>query len=329
MIYYKLIAIYFVIIGTVLLISRKLNLFDIPIARKLHKTKIVNTSGVAIYIFFLIIVSINELSPKLETVIVYGSIIAFCGFIDDRINLSPGIKFFLTTFPILYLIHLGFKLDNLGTYELIGKIELGKFGFLFTALACSLLMHSYNYTDGIDGLLLLTSLVSLVFGMLLISEDHSILKLISYLIIPLIVSLYLNFLPSKSKFKMFVGDSGSLFLGFFISFFMIFLFKYKNIHPAILIWMVWYPVFDFLYVTIFRLKKKKKFYVADKAHTHHKLLELFNNNHLKTSLLITSIIITITYIGYYIANNISKIFSIVVFILLFFLFSFIRKLYLN
>lgn len=329
MTYYKLIAVYFILIGTILIISKKLNLVDIPVARKLHKINVVNTSGIAIYIFYLIIVTINELSPQLETIIIYGSIIVFCGFIDDRINLSPGIKFFLTTFPIIYLIHLGFKLDNLGTYEFIGKIELGKFGFLFTALACSLLMHSYNYTDGIDGLLLLTTLVSLVFGALLVSEDYSILKLISFLIIPIIVSLCINFLPNKSKFKMFVGDSGSLFFGFFISFFMIFLFKYKNIHPAILIWMVWYPVYDFLYVTILRIKKKKKIYVADKAHTHHKLLKIFNNNHFKTSFFITSIIITITYLGYYIAINIGKIFSLLAFILLFFLFSFIRRLYLN
>lgn len=324
MLYFKLIIIYCIIIITFKIISEKFNLFDYPKDRKIHKTKIINTSGICLYIYFLIIVGFFELSPKLETVIVYGAVISIFGFIDDRINLSPGIKLFLTFFPILYLVQSGFVLENLGVYEFIGKVELGKLSFLFTILACGLLMNSYNYTDGVDGLLLIITLTNIIFAIILIIDDYLLVKLFTLLSIPIIINLILNILPNKYSFKMFMGDSGSLFLGFFISFLLIFLFKFKNIHPSILIWMVWYPIYDFLYVSIARIKMKKKFYVADNIHFHHKILFLFKKNHLKTTLFISLINITVLCLGYFISEKVGKIYSLSMFIILFFSFYFIR-----
>ena len=71
------------------------------------------------------------------------------------------------------------------------------------------------------------------------------------------MNLILNLLPSKTNFKVFCGDTGSLFTGFFIGFITIELYRSYNIHPVYLIWPLWYPVYDFLSVCINRLIKKK------------------------------------------------------------------------
>ena len=135
---YKLFIIYFLILITVIFISRKYSFFDTPNERKIYKKKILNTSGVALYIYLLILIYIYELSPEIEEILVAGFFIIICGFIDDRKTISPINKIILMLFPILYLILNNFILDNLGEYEYINKINLGKFGLIFTILSCYL-----------------------------------------------------------------------------------------------------------------------------------------------------------------------------------------------
>ena len=258
MIYLKLVTIYIIILIIIIFISRKLELVDNPNNRKLHKIKTLNTSGVAFYLYLLIIVSTFELIPKLEEVIILGSFIVICGFIDDRFALSPAVKLFLTFIPVYYLIEGGLIIENLGIYEYIGALKLGKFSFIFTILGCALIMHSYNYIDGVDGLLIIITITNILFGIFLIKQiNYELVQLLSFLLIPLTVNFIFNFFKTNNPFKIFMGDSGSLFVGFFISFFVIYLHLYEKIHPSLLIWLCWYPIYDFLFVTIYRIIKKK------------------------------------------------------------------------
>ena len=121
-----------------------------------------------------------------------------------------------------------------------------------------------------------------------------------------------------------MGDAGSLFLGFFISFMMIYLSTKKNVHPSYLIWAVWYPVYDFLSVNFFRLAKNKNIFQPDKIHFHHLILKYFNNSHVKSFFFINIINILILILGYVVAVKIGKIYSITLFIILFFVFFNIR-----
>ena len=73
-----------------------------------------------------------------------------------------------------------------------------------------------------------------------------------------------------------------------------------------LIWPLWYPVYDFLFVSINRAINKKSIFSADNSHLHHKILIYFNNNHLKTILLFFISNSLVIYFGYLISNS-SKI----------------------
>ncbi len=308
-----------------ILISHKLKLVDKPNSRKIHTKPVINTSGIAIYFFLLIIISLNEFSYELETVIAIGLFITLIGFIDDRINLTPGVKLFFKSLPIIYLILNGFNLNDLGDYEFIEIIYLGKFNFVFTFFAAMLLINAFNYIDGIDGLLIGITITACLYFIILSNKSADYVILLSYFIYALIFNLILNVLPKNLFFKCFSGNTGSLFFGFFIGFSMIYLYKYENIHPALLIWSCWYPVFDFLYVTFDRLIKKKQFALADETHFHHQLTKYFNNNQYKSSIFINSLNITVVAVGYLIGTTLGKIFSLVFFIILFYLFVILRK----
>ena len=314
---------YLLIIYITLSVSKRLELYDSPDERKIHTGKIINTSGVSLYIYLLFVITLNELSYDIEKIITVGIFVVIIGFIDDRKSINAFSKIILLIFPIFFLINSGLILNDLGQYELLGTVYLNKFNLVFTILACGLLINAFNYIDGVDGLLISTTIVSISYAILLLTDDK-VINLLILILIPLIVNLFFNFLPANNINKIFMGDAGSLFIGFFISFLMIYLYKIQNIHPAYLIWMCWYPVYDFLSVTIIRIIKKTKFYLPDNLHLHNDLLKLKKNNHYKVTMAITFINILITIVGFATTKYFGYIFSLIIFNLFFVFFLFLR-----
>lgn len=305
-------------------LSKKFNFFDKPNSRKVHKVKVVNTSGIIIYLFLLFIVANSEFSKLIENIIIAGILVTFLGFLDDMSDLKPLIKIFFLIFPSGYLILNGFYLEDLGKYEYIGIIELGKFSLIFSILAVILLLNAINYIDGSDGLLIGNTIIAFSYLYFLSDKTDQYINIFVLFIYALTVSLVFNFLPIKSGYKSFLGNSGSLFIGFFLSFTLIYLYEYKNIHPGFLVWTCWLAIYDFLYVTFFRLKRGIKLSKPDKSHFHHDILRWFSNNHLKTFMFINSLNIIIILIGYVTCLNFGKIYSIILFIVLFIIFASIR-----
>ena len=317
--------IYLILLVFIFLISKKLDFYDKPNIRKIHKSNVFNTGGLIIYLFYLIVVNFFEFNHNIELIISIGFFICLVGFIDDRINLKPSNKVLFIIIPSAYLILNGINLINLGHYEYIGVLNLGKFQLPFLILATGLLINATNYIDGVDGLLLTFFICCLGYYIFLI-EDTKTVYLIKLLLIPAILNLILNMLPSKSKFKFFSGNTGSLFIGFFISFITIELYNNFDVHPVYLIWPLWYPVYDFLFVSINRAILKRSIFSADNSHLHHKILIKFKKNHLNTILLFLVSNIFIIYLGF-IISDFSKFLSLIAFILFFFLYLTLRFKY--
>lgn len=316
--------VYLIIFFIFLHISKSLKLYDQPNSRKIHTTKVLNTGGLAFYAFLILIVSSYEYSFEVELIITYGFLIVLCGFLDDRLILKPGLKLTLMIIPSILLILQGIQINDLGNYEFLETLQLGKFSLIFNILAVGLLINSYNYVDGLDGLLITLFSSSLLYFYFLL-ENENLKNLLLIFFIPLTINLIFNFLPSKSNFKVFLGDSGSLFIGFFMSFFIIFLYKFENIHPAYLIWACWYAVYDFLFVSLKRIVSRKKFYNADKNHFHHFWLKKTNNKQIHAVLIINFINLIVISIGFITAEYFGKIYSLILFILLYLVFWFIRN----
>jgi len=318
----NLTILYLILLMFTVFISKKLDFYDKPNVRKIHDSKVFNTGGIIIYFFYLIIVNFFEFNHNIELIISIGFFIFMIGFIDDRINLNPSIKIIFIIIPSAYLILSGININNLGNYEYIGLLNLGKFQLPFLILATGLLINATNYIDGVDGLLLTFFICSLSYYIFLIEETNTI-YLIKLLLVPVILNLIMNLLPSKSKIKIFSGNTGSLFIGFFISFLTIELYNSFNIHPVYLIWPLWYPVYDFLFVSTNRAILKKSIFSADNSHLHHKILIKFKKNHLKTVLLFFILNISIIYLGFSL-SNFSKLISLITFILGFFFYFTMR-----
>mgnify|MGYP001184040850 FL=1 len=318
----NLTILYLILLMFTVFISKKLDFYDKPNARKIHNSKVFNTGGIIIYFFYLIIVNFFEFNHNIELIISIGFFICLIGFIDDRINLNPSIKIIFIIIPSAYLILNGINITDLGNYEYIGTLNLGKFQLPFLILATGLLINATNYIDGVDGLLLTFFICCLGYYIYLIEEPNTI-YLIKLLLVPVIFNLILNLLSTKIKFKFFSGNTGSLFIGFFVSFLTIELYNSFEVHPVYLIWPLWYPVYDFLFVSTNRAILKKSIFSADNSHLHHKILITFKKNHLKTILLFFILNISIIYLGF-LLSNFSKFLSLIIFIFGFFFYFTMR-----
>ena len=318
----KFIILYILISSAIIYLSIYLGYFDKPNKRTVHKIPTINTGGLIIYFFFLSVISQGEFNHNIELIVSIGFFVCIAGFIDDRINLNPSSKIVLVIIPSIYLIFSGISISDLGQYEYLGSIELGKFTIPFLLLAIGLLINATNYIDGIDGLLLIFFLSCMIYYICLI-DDIETIKLLKIFILATFLNLILNLLPSKSKFKVFSGDSGSLFIGFFISFMTIELYNSFKIHPAILIWPLWYPVYDFLFVSINRLINRKSIFKPDNSHLHHVIKDEFYGNKISPIILFLLVNSLIIYFGYKI-SEISKLMSLSIFIIGFTFYFFMR-----
>jgi UDP-GlcNAc:undecaprenyl-phosphate GlcNAc-1-phosphate transferase len=155
------------------------------------------------------------------------------------------------------------------------------------------------------------------------SEDNS-KYIFVYINLTLLILLFFN-LTNIKTLKIFLGDSGSLTIGFFISFILIYFAKNNLVHPILLASTITVIIFDFLCVSLERfLKKKGNIFKADNCHIHHLIYKKTKSN-LKT-LVIINLINTLFFL---INLNIYKIYDLLAlffFILEFFIFFIVRKI---
>jgi UDP-GlcNAc:undecaprenyl-phosphate GlcNAc-1-phosphate transferase len=304
-------------------ISYKLNLVDLPNKRKIHLKPTANTGGFAIIISLLFALQALDVFDKtLGLILSIGFLISIVGLIDDKFHLNAGGKLSLQIIPIFYLIVFeNLTLSHIGAYNYF-ILEVGSFTLPFTLLCVLFLTNAFNYFDGIDGTLSFTTISVLVILYFLVPDKNFQLFLIMILI-PIIIFLCFNFsllgLP-----KIFLGDSGSLLLGFLISFILIYLANQKFIHPLILAWSISIFVYEFLSINIIRLKNKQNPFEAGTDHLHHRLFEKTKSIFL-TNFLITSFNIILFVIGYLSFLFINELVSLILFVLFFMIFLILRN----
>lgn len=313
--------------------SYKFNLVDLPNKRKIHLKPTAYTGGCAISIILLIsIILFDSFNPKLSLILSIGFLISIVGFIDDKYNLNTGGKLSLQIIPIFYLIIFeNFSLSQLGSYGFL-NLDLGTFSIPFTFLSVLFLINAFNYFDGIDGSLCFTSLSTLmILYFLIIKQNHYLITeqdthfFLITISLTIIVFLFFNFSFLKLP-KIFLGDSGSLLLGYIISFILIFFAKEKLIHPILLAWSIVIFVYEFLSINIIRLKKNQRLFQPGQDHLHHLILKK-SKSILVTNFLIYSFNIILFTFGYLTYLFIDEIFSLVLFVIFFIFFLYFRYMF--
>lgn len=312
---------FFQIVISIIIIyfSKKLKLLDYPNSRKIHRLPVPFTGGLIISLTFLTIVMITDTHDKyLNLILSFSILICFSGLIDDKYQVNPGTKIILQFIPIFFLIDQDLVLYSLGKYEYLGEISLGSFNKVFTIFCCMLLINAFNYSDGIDGLLTSISIIILLNFIFLnyfflnnFDQDFFILILLA-----LVIFLFFNFGIIKN-FKVFLGDSGSNLLGYVFAFISIYFYTFKNLHPVLIIWPLAYVVFEFLSVNIIRLIKNNAIFKAGNDHIHYELIKILKKENYFVLLIIISLNIFFSCIGFFVYQIFGADLSLIVYIITF------------
>lgn len=275
-------------IPRIIYISKKKKIFDLPDSdRKVHTDIIPNLGGIAIFLGFSVVASlfVNPSDFAKWNYIVAALLILFItGVKDDLINVNPSKKLIAQIAASAIIAGLAdFRLDNL--YGLFGIYDLPYWASLFiTIVGCTFISNAFNLLDGIDGLAgTIAVICSFFLGLAFAINDSYSPAIISFSLMGAVLGfLRFNYSPAR----IFMGDSGSLVIGFVIALLSIILTDHVQVLQNNLLFhspkavvlvalaLLFVPVFDTFRVFTTRLMKGRSPFSADRTHLHHYLLDL-------------------------------------------------------
>ncbi len=285
---------------TVIDIAKKRNFVVKPNKRTSHEGAIPNIGGINIFISFLLTVFLFSFGiiSQLQFIIVGVFIILIVGFVDDLIDLKATWKLIGELASAFFLIVVSdIRLSHLHGFLGINEIPLFS-SYILSFFVFIVIINSLNLIDGIDGLASgLGILYCLFFAIYFNVTNSPNLAVSAYAMVgSLTVFFIYNVFGRKSK--IFMGDSGSLLLGYMITLYVFEFCEMNAFHrvpqeynltaaPAIAISLLVVPLFDTLRVIATRIKKGTSPFSPDKNHIHHLLLRTGLKHRSVTYVLIT------------------------------------------
>ena len=278
------------------------NLMDEPGTRKVHREQVPNLGGVGLFVAFVI--SLTALGcmaglpgagmSRLLALTCGVTILFFLGIKDDLIGLSPKKKFVGQVAAALVII----LLTDLRITSLEGLLGMDILPYWvsvgFTLFVFLLVVNAYNLIDGIDGLAGVFAIsTSLCFGTFFLLNGDALAILVAFILTGAVLG-FLKFNFSHTQ-KVFMGDSGTLFIGFVLAFEAIaFLglnqgagnaYRLPN-GPIMVLAALSFPLLDTLRVFLLRLLEGRSPFSADRNHIHHRLLNLGLSHGRATALIV-------------------------------------------
>lgn len=266
----------------------KIGATDKPNQRKVHQKIMPRLGGLAIFLSFIIGVAILRPDSPYALGIVLGAfVIIITGVLDDMMELSAKVKLLGQIAAALLVVIVGGAEIEFIKLPFGGQLEFGFMSVPLTILWIVGVTNAINLIDGLDGLAAGVSSIALITisVMAIIMGDVFVLTLGSLLLVSTLGFLFYNFHPAK----IFMGDTGALFLGYMIS--VLALLGFKNITvisliiPVIILGV---PISDTFFAIIRRFVNKQPLSAPDKSHLHHCLLRL-GYSHRQTVLIIYAI----------------------------------------
>lgn len=275
---------------------------DSPNSRRVNTTVMPTMGGLAVFLAFTFSTFIL-LRPQLPTHELFSIFLAECailltGMIDDIRELNPKQKMLGILIAAFIVYFLGnVKMSSIDI-PMLGHFELGWLSFPITIIWIVAITNAVNLIDGLDGLATGVSIISLftmgVIGYYYLNVGN---VYISIWIFSLVASL-MGFLPHNfHPAKIFLGDTGSLFIGFMMA-----VFSLKGLKNVTLVSLIipviimGVPITDTIYAMLRRFLNKKPISEADKHHLHHRLLQL-GLSHRQTVLVIYGLALVFSFIS--------------------------------
>lgn len=272
----ELVMVPFLVVALVIPFIKKIAIhvgaLDIPNARKVHKTPIARLGGLGIYIGFLVgYMLFGEATPIMNSILIGSFFIILTGVVDDIKPLKASTKFLGQLVAALVVVFYGgILIKDISAFGFY--INFGYLAYpltIFFILGC---INCMNFIDGLDGLASgISSIFFLTIGIIAACRCQLDLAFVlTFIMLGCCVGFLLhNFHPAT----IFMGDSGSMFLGFIMS--VITMLGYKNVMMSsfiIPILILSVPILDTIFAILRRKLKGESISKPDKSHIHHQFL---------------------------------------------------------
>ena len=264
-----------IIIPFIKKVANHIGAIDIPNERKVHKNPIPRLGGLGIYMGFLLgYILFGSMSIRMNAILIGSFVIIITGIVDDIKPIPAKIKFLFQVVAAAVVAFYGeILLKNIEAFGIY--IEFGKFSYLITILFIVGIINCINLIDGLDGLAAgLSSIYFITIGIVIIGWTHifGLDAMLTFIMLGATLGFLVhNFNPAK----IFMGDSGSMFLGYIIA--VIALLGFKNVTLTTFlapVCLLAIPILDTSFAIIRRLINKKPIDEPDREHLHHQLLNL-------------------------------------------------------
>ena len=252
----------------------KVKAIDRPDARKVHNGLMPRLGGLAICLgFWVAILLTQEPSREILGVLLGGLLIVLLGILDDTRGLSPRVKLLGQVLAACVVLYGGVRVEFL-TSPIAGIIDLKYFSYFITVIWIIGVTNAVNLIDGLDGLAAgVSAIAAVTLGIVSIFEGYQEVAVLAFILAASTLGfLKYNFHPAK----LFMGDTGSMFLGFNLATIAIIgLTKSATVISLFLpIVILGIPIADTFFAIIRRYFNGKPIFSPDKDHLHHRLLAL-------------------------------------------------------
>ncbi|MBL4772122.1 MAG: hypothetical protein JKX98_00465 [Alcanivoracaceae bacterium] len=267
----------FIAMPVLLLILRqlalKIGLVDVPNSRKIHLKAVPIAGGVALYLMAVALLWVtNNVSSFSFHLVAAAGLVVLVGLLDDMFQLTALWRFIVQIMASLLVIY--FTNEQLSTFGFLlypdWDIQLGMLAIPVTVFGVVGIINALNMADGIDGLAAMT-FVSPVFVMALLAEQNALRLWLLLLLVCVLIFVLFN---KSTVYKVFLGDNGSLFLGFILAWLLVYFSQGDQTHiatikPVTALYLVALPLYDTIFVMLKRIVNGVSPFKPDNSHLHH------------------------------------------------------------
>ena len=305
-------------------ISKNMNIMDIPNERSVHKKPTPLLGGIAIFLSFLFgFILFGNQNPLMISILIASFLILLLGIFDDIKPIKARYKFIIHILVALIVVFYGgLKLTHVDIFGL--SLNFKWMSPYITILIIVGIINAVNLIDGLDGLCAgISSIYFLTIGViaLILNKFNGLDIILSFIMLGATLGfLVFNFPPAK----IFMGDTGSTFLGLMISVIMLLGFKTVTLTSLLIpLVLLILPITDTLFAIIRRALNKKPIGQADKEHIHHQLLKHLSTRKTILVIYIVDLIFSVVSIFYAIGKKKEMIifYILLMFILLYLVFK--------
>lgn len=311
-------AIGFIIVPRIVIISRRKGLFDFINERKVHTKQVPRLGGVSFLPALLFSVSFVmgiryligiEVADNISHNVLVETLFLLCGLVvlffiglaDDLISVSFRYKLLSQVLVAGLMIISGVYVNNM--HGFLGMHEIPSwFGYILTVILVCFVINAINLIDGVDGLASgLSSIALASLGVWFLEQHLFVYSMLAFAMLGVIIPFFV-FNVFGRKYKIFMGDTGSLLIGYLIAFLSAKLcmisvsgpvFDFRGA-PIFIFAILFIPLFDAARVFVERMRAGKSPFHPDKTHIHHKFLALgFSHRQTMVAIVLVEVVVIV------------------------------------